>query len=316
MFRRFWWIFVVMLPVGAVGGLLVMAVVTYVMPRQYESEAVIEVRHTQPPSTDESAVHTTPQYSSGIEFDRIKSRESLDEVVLKLELTNKWGVNQEAAIRILKEIVSVENIRGTNLIAIRVRHTDRESVRDIAAQLARTDRDYRVEIIHRERDRDLYELNKAVRDQEDKVEERRKVLATIQAARGPEKSHEIENDGANSNEESPEPEKNDEAIKRKVLGDQQDYDDAKRDLETDQALLQAMKLEQIKASIANKTQNELFVVHEESQIPQAPVSPNVALNLILGAVGGGLLSPLLALPLILLLNRLNPVRVDSPPVLP
>ena len=61
---------------------------------------------------------------------------------------------------------------------------------------------------------------------------------------------------------------------------------------------------------------ENVIIHEEPQVPQSPVSPNVTLNLILGAVGGFLLSPLLALPVILLLNRLNPVRVDGPPVLP
>lgn len=36
--------FLVMLPIGALAGLLVAAVVTYMMPKMYESEAVIEVR--------------------------------------------------------------------------------------------------------------------------------------------------------------------------------------------------------------------------------------------------------------------------------
>ena len=44
MLKRWWWVFLVMVPVGPVLGLLTAAVVTYVTPRKYESRAVIEVK--------------------------------------------------------------------------------------------------------------------------------------------------------------------------------------------------------------------------------------------------------------------------------
>lgn len=69
-------------------------------------------------------------------------------------------------------------------------------------------------------------LAKAIREQEDKVEERRKVLATIVRAKG------ILYKG----EEKPK----EEAIKRGL--DAQDYVDAKKEFEKDQELLQQMKL--------------------------------------------------------------------------
>jgi capsular exopolysaccharide synthesis family protein len=75
-----------------------------------------------------------------------------------------------------------------------------------------------------------------------------------------------------------------EAIKRGL--DAQDYVDAKRDFETDQQLLQSMKLKQIGKNITDKMSDESIVVHEEPQISQSPVSPNVTLNLVLGAVVG------------------------------
>jgi capsular exopolysaccharide synthesis family protein len=75
-----------------------------------------------------------------------------------------------------------------------------------------------------------------------------------------------------------------EAIKRGL--DAQDYVDAKRDFETDQQLLQSMKLKQIGKNITDKMTDESIVVHEEPQISQSPVSPNVTLNLVLGAVVG------------------------------
>lgn len=306
MFKRFWWVFLAMMPAGAVVGVLLAAVVTYVMPKQYESEAVIEVRPTEvellgydptdtvgTPSED---VSKTPVYlKTAVEV--INSSASLGNVVEKLELINKWGVDKETAVQILKGIVSTENIRGTDLISIRVRHTDREGVRDIAAEVARVYRDYRKEIMNRDQERNLAELNKAVKEQEEKVEERRKVYATLMRNGGPHRSLQIHDEASDTPEET---------ITR--AQDKQDYIDVKRDFETDQALLQNLKLRLISETIIIKTPNESIVIHQEPQIPNRPISPNVTLNLVLGIALGFLISPLLALPLMWLLNRQNPVK--------
>jgi Mg-chelatase subunit ChlD len=80
---------------------------------------------------------------------------------------------------------------------------------------------------------DAAELAKAIRDQEDKVEERRKVLATIVRTKG------ITYKGSDSfYEEKDESREN--AIRRGL--DAQDYVDAKKEFEKDQQLLQQMKL--------------------------------------------------------------------------
>ena len=76
-----------MLPVGAIGGLLGMALASDVMPKQYESETNIEVRPSTPLPDGVNPRHI----GCGVEFDKIKSRASLAEVVEKIELTNKWG---------------------------------------------------------------------------------------------------------------------------------------------------------------------------------------------------------------------------------
>ena len=125
----------------------------------------------------------TPQFF-GTEFEKIKSRNSLEKVVENLELVNRWNVDKETALRILKGIVNTQNIRGTDLISIRVRHTNKVDARDITEEVANAYKAYRTEIESRDAERALHELNKAVRDQEDKVEERRKVLATIVRTKG------------------------------------------------------------------------------------------------------------------------------------
>jgi len=385
------------------------AVITYVMPKKYESEAIIEVKPREVGMSPLGSMAQasggsmmTPQFF-GTEFEKIKSRNSLSKVVDTLELVNKWNVDKETALRILKGIVNTQNIRGTDLISIRVRHTNKEDARDVTAEVARAYKEYRTEIESRYADKNLYELNKAVRDQEDKVEERRKVLATIVRTKGiiykgqdsfygssgvnedqgaqdaletynqleQEKMqlesqinsllkydsdqlivyaaglnlpdnviknlypqylervlqlNSLKTSGLGDNHptvkaakeqiegmkrqldegvvnlratlqaqlnmaidrlKSVEVRRDDtreEAIKRGL--DAQDYVDAKRDFETDQELLQQMKLKQVAETITNKLPNESIIVHDDPQISDAPVSPNVTLNLVLGAVVG------------------------------
>lgn len=384
------------------------AVITYVMPKKYQSSATIEVKPRSPemsPFEGGMSYGTAPMTAQffGTEFEKIKSAKSLEKVVKALELTTKWGVDAETGVQILKGIVNTQNIRGTDLISITVRHTDKEDARNVTAEVARAYKEYRTEIETRDADRGLKELNKAVQDQEDKVEERRKLLAIIVRTKGiiykgqdsfygqsgvdedqgartalqtfneleqskmqlesqinsllkynsdqlmvyaagldlpdnviksllpqyQEAKRSLESLKINGlgerhptvlsavdqiermkiqldegvvnlratlqaqldmatdrlkNVEVMKDDSREEAIKRGL--DAQDYVDAKRDFETDQQLLQSLRLKQVGKTIAQKTIDESIVVHEEPQISQSPVSPNVTLNLVLGAVVG------------------------------
>jgi succinoglycan biosynthesis transport protein ExoP len=386
------------------------AVITYVMPKKYESEATIEIKSraagmsplgTQ--MTETSGANRMTAQFFGTEFEKIKSRNSLDKVVANLELVNRWGVDKETALKILKGIVNTQNIRGTDLISIRVRHTDPVDARDIAEEVSQSYKEYRAELEGRDAETMLHELNKAVRNQEDKVEERRKVLATIVRTKGiiykgsdsfygqtgvdedqgarnalqafyqleQEKMQlesqinsllkydsdqlmvyasglelpdnvirslypqyleltrllrKIKIDGlgrkhptvlaakdqvesmklqldegvvnlratlqaqldlASSRLESVEVMKDkthDEAIRRGL--DAQDYVDAKTEFETDKELLQIMKQKQIGETISSKMPSQTVEMHDKPFISKGPVSPNVTLNLVLGAVVG------------------------------
>ncbi|MCX6846018.1 MAG: polysaccharide biosynthesis tyrosine autokinase [Verrucomicrobia bacterium] len=386
------------------------AVITYVMPKKYESETTIEVKPRLPGLSplgsqlnELAGTGRMTEQFFGTEFEKIKSRNSLQKVVQNLELVNRWGVDKEAALAILKGIVNTQNIRGTDLISIRVRHTNKVDARDVAEEVARAYRMYRAEIETRDADNALQELNKAVRNQEDKVEERRKVLATIVRTKGiiykgtdsfygqtgvdedqgartalesfnmlEQEKRKLESqissllkydsdqlmvyaaglelpdniirnlyplyleskrqlDGLRINGlgakhptvlaandqiqnmkhqldegvvnlratltaqldlaadrlksvEAMKDETREEAIKRGL--DAQDYVDAKRDFETDQELLQTMKLKQMGETISSKMPPETVLVHDSPVISESPVSPNVTLNLVLGAVVG------------------------------
>jgi len=386
------------------------AVITYVMPKKFESEATIEVKPRtlgmsplgSQMNESSGTNQMTPQFF-GTEFEKIKSRNSLEKVVDNLELVSRWSVDKETALRILKGIVTTQNIHGTDLISIRVRHTNKLDAKDVTDEVAKAYKAYRREIEGRDCEGALVQLNKAVRDQEDKVEDRRKVLATIVRTKGIiykgtdsfyDKGGVDDDQGARDALETyqkllqqkmqlesqiscllkydsdqlmvyaggldlPEniikslyPQYKDasrqlESLKINGLGDQhptvraaldqiqtmkrqldegvvnlratlkaqldmaedrlksvegmkdstredaikrgldaQDYVDAKRDFETDQQLLQQMKIKQMGESISSKMPGESVVVHDPPVVSDSPVSPNVTLNLMLGAVTG------------------------------
>lgn len=387
------------------------AVITYVMPKKFESSAVIEVKprgQILSPFGERGAeasgmARMTPRFFE-TEFEKIKSSKSLSKVVDNLDLVRRWGKDRDMIIADLKyRIITTQNIRGTDLISIKVRHVNKEDARDVATEIAEAYRQYRHGLEAKESEMALGELSKAVREQEDKVEERRKALSNIVREkeiiyRGSESifgnSGVDEDDSARNAADAfakleqqkielesqiksllkydseqlmvyasgldlPENivktlypqylemrreleaaktqglgdnhptvkelggrvanmkkdldsgvvnlrdvlrarlemataqlgqvemlkvEKRGEAVRKGI--DTQDYVDAKREFETDLELLQTMKLKSLTENVSGKVRGESISVHEEPVIAQAPVSPNVTLNLVLGAVVG------------------------------
>ena len=227
-------------------------VVVALIPWKYESKAVIEVKPRLPgfsplgaEMTDgQAGSQTTPQFF-GTEFEKIKSRETLGKVVDKLDLTDRWHVDKETAIKNLSDSVKTENPKGTGLIEVRVKQANQQDAADITREVINSYKDYRSQLEEHDADRALMELNNAVRDQEDKVEDRRKVLASIAKTKQILKTDE-------SNKED--------AVKRGL--DAADYVDANRDFEKDLALLHQMKIKQMGESISNKMPGESVVVHD------------------------------------------------------
>jgi polysaccharide biosynthesis transport protein len=385
-------------------------VLTYVMPKKYESTATVQVKPRTPgitvlgrEMTESSGATMMTQQFFATEFEIIKSRNVLVKVAEQLDLPTKWGYDKETIFMILKGIVDTQNRRGTDLIDIKVRHTNKEDARDITAEVAKAYKNYRTEIEGRDSERALQELRKAVRDQEDKVEERRKLQTTIVRTKGiiptgegslfrngtgeddrgagtaREMEYRIEQDKIQlesqiksllnysseqllvyaSGLDLPEniikslypqyleQKRRLDQLKTQGLGDRHptvlaevqnlenmrkqleegvtslretlmaqldmaterlekvkilssekkgeaidtavdavDYIDAKRELDTAQEMLNTMKLKLLGETIQERIPSNSIVVHEDPVISQNPVSPNVTLNLVLGAVVG------------------------------
>jgi len=385
-------------------------VITYVMPKKYESKAVVQVK---PKGAGKLLIAGVPDNSSAMdngstffptEFEVIKAQKTLDTAIDHLDLVNLWNSEQEAVRRTLRSIVDAQNIRGTSLIEIRVRYSDAKDAQAIAKAVSEAYRERRTKIQADYASQAMDQLRKAVVQQEDLVEDKRKLLSQIirqegivyngdgiagghasgfdadddaeDAARSYTKLEQekiqlesqietlLKYDGvqlmnyanglslpdniipsllpqfqdarrefdgmkssglgarhpamvqqarvlagmeqdlveavANLREtlkaklelakeqslrfEARKNLKKDDAIKQGIAN--QTFIDAKNDFETAQRLLEQLKVKQISDEMQIKVVEDPIIIHEEPTVSQVPVSPNVTLNLALGAVVG------------------------------
>jgi autotransporter-associated beta strand protein len=153
------------------------------LDRRYESTAVVQVKpNTLNLASDGSGPMNQQFFAT--EFEIAKSRNILMKVAEQLELPTKWELPKEKVVEELQKSIEITNRPGTDLMDIKVKNDNAEDARDIAAEVTKAYKNARNEIATRDADATLQALRKAVRDQEDKVEERRKLLTTIVRTKG------------------------------------------------------------------------------------------------------------------------------------
>jgi capsular exopolysaccharide synthesis family protein len=121
---------------------------------------------------------TTGQFLA-TEFEVIRAQKTLIKAIEALDYEKRWGMTREQALIELNNCVDAENIRGTDHIRIRVRHRDPVFARDIAAEVAKAYQGRRKELENERAEEGLKALDEALREQADKVEDKRKVLNVI-----------------------------------------------------------------------------------------------------------------------------------------
>lgn len=154
------------------------SVITYVMPKKFASKAVVQVKASARVGTalgdgNVGAQPMTPQFFN-TEFEVIRSQLTLKYVVKALNLMTRWSLTEEEALGTLRDIVDAQNIRGTDLIEITVKHTGPEDARDVAKEVYEAYKKRREDKELMIAEAGMKELEKAVLDQSDVVEEKRK----------------------------------------------------------------------------------------------------------------------------------------------
>jgi capsular polysaccharide biosynthesis protein len=237
-------------------------VITYMMPKKFESVAVVQV---QP--SDRLAQSISPHFFA-TEFEVIRAHLTLKHVVRNLHLTTHWNMSEDEAIDVLRSIISTRNILGTDLIEIKVKHTNQQQARNIAMEVfesykkRREDKELAMIL------QSLQEMEKAVLAQSDLLEEKRKSRDIVTKRHLQDTSIHPEVD-----------------LSLPLLN---------QELAFQQELLERMR-EKLVEEKANQNSLSVIELHEEPLVPRFPVSPNVNLNLIMGASLGLLFGLLMAL---------------------
>jgi uncharacterized protein involved in exopolysaccharide biosynthesis len=265
MFSRYWWVMLIGFVVGSAAGLLIAAVITYVMPKQYESSSTVEVK-VRPTGFSMRSHRGTSNVA-----ELFTIRPVLEMTVDSLDLTNSWAVDRETAIGILKNKLRVEKIQGTDLLNISALSTNREEVRDLVAAVVKSYSEYVTSENSARLKAGIQELKRFLHEQEQKVGDYRKEI---------ESQH----------------------LKPNIAGSQTpDSLDIKSEFESELEKVEMVKLKIISEEM--HLSSPAVVIHDDPVINPIPVSPKVTLNLVLGTVSGLVLSPFLTLPIMRLLGR-------------
>ncbi|MEK7952691.1 protein kinase domain-containing protein [Luteolibacter soli] len=130
MWRRYWWLIPLMIPIGILIGLCAGILQSSLTPKRYVSQTVIQVVSSEDP------LNPTPAGALPVKLGLITSPLSLEEVASRLNLRQRWGGDPEMMEYRLREMIEVQPITGTSLVAIRVTDTDPTEAAEIANSLA------------------------------------------------------------------------------------------------------------------------------------------------------------------------------------
>lgn len=168
---------------------LTAAVITYVMPKQYESMALIEVKPIDDIDPTMGAGGgslgpTAGRSFMGNQFEIIVASETLSLAIDKIQLETRWGVDRKAALGRLRGMVRTEQRLGTDLIEIAVRHRKKEEAQAIAKAVYEAYKVRRYNLEMDVRKKRLQEIKMELQNKNDRVAELRKHLSDVAEKQG------------------------------------------------------------------------------------------------------------------------------------
>lgn len=188
-FLDYWRVIRIRLPLVVLVFLLVVvttAVVTYFLPKQYESSVTMQVKQNDTylkVFDDRSGGMIDPRFIT-TQFEIIQRKEILNPVIEALGLEAKWrkqfGIaGKEQTLFRLRKMIDVREIRNTELIQISVMAQDRMEAAEIANRIAEEYQRRRVEEQQGTISRSLVQLKEEVAKQSRRVSELREEAQKI-----------------------------------------------------------------------------------------------------------------------------------------
>lgn len=181
----YWRVIRVRLPLIILVFLLVVitaGVSTYLTPRQYASSVTMQVKednNTMPIFNGQSGQRNDPRFIT-TQFQIIQRKEILYPVVDAMKLVQRWDLrSRDAAAMRLRSMLTVSEVRNTDLIQISVLDQDRQEAADLANTVALEYQKKRIDEQQRWVARSLVQLEDEVQKQRRKVEELRDKMTRI-----------------------------------------------------------------------------------------------------------------------------------------
>jgi succinoglycan biosynthesis transport protein ExoP len=195
-FLDYWRVIRLRLPIIILAFLLVVVtagITTYFLPRQYESNVIIEVEQNDQKirifrEGYEGGMGMDPRFAT-TQFQIIQRKEMLYPVIDTLGLVERWSKEynirtKEEAYFKLRQMIDVREVRNTNLLQISVESTNPQEASDLANTIAQEYQRKRIEEQQKILSRSLATLEDEVAKQRRKVEEANVEMGRIRTELG------------------------------------------------------------------------------------------------------------------------------------
>ncbi|MFZ4483521.1 MAG: GumC family protein [Chthoniobacterales bacterium] len=195
-FLDYWRVIRLRLPIIILVFLLVVVtagVTTYFLPRQYQSDVIIEVEQNDQKirifrEGYDGGMGIDPRFAT-TQFQIIQRKEMLYPVIAALGLVEKWGQEygvrtQEEAYFRLQRMIDVREVRNTNLLQISAESTNPQEASDLANTIAQEYQRKRIEEQQKMLNRSLATLEDEVAKQRKKVEAANEEMGRIRTELG------------------------------------------------------------------------------------------------------------------------------------
>ena len=195
-FLDYWRVIRLRLPIIILAFLLVVVtagVTTYFLPRQYQSNVIIEVEQNEQKirifsEGYQGAMGMDPRFAT-TQFQIIQRKEMLYPVIESLDLISRWseefGVRtKEEAYFKLRSMIDVREVRNTSLLQISVESTDPQEASDLANSIAQEYQRKRIEEQQKILSLSLSTLEEEVSKQRAKVQQANEEMSRIRTELG------------------------------------------------------------------------------------------------------------------------------------
>lgn len=194
-FLDYWRVIRLRLPIITLVFLLVVVtagVTTYFLPRQYQSNVIIEVEQNEQKiriftEGYQGGMGMDPRFAT-TQFQIIQRKEMLYPVIDTLDLVRRWSEDgirsKEQAYFRLRNMIDVREVRNTNLLQISVESTDPQEASDLANTIAQEYQRKRIDEQQKVLSRSLATLEDEVSKQRAKVQQAAEEMGRIRTELG------------------------------------------------------------------------------------------------------------------------------------